>query len=68
MTNGGRERSGNDGSNGQKVHWAAKGYDESMSFVSRYGEDLIDWLNPAEGETILDFGCGTGGFGGVDVI
>ncbi len=44
----------------QKIHWQAEGYDEAMSFVSRYGRDLIEWLNPAEGETIIDFGCGTG--------
>ncbi|MFC4599578.1 class I SAM-dependent methyltransferase [Cohnella hongkongensis] len=44
----------------QKIHWQADGYDEAMSFVSRYGEDLVEWLSPAEGEKILDFGCGTG--------
>ncbi len=44
----------------QKVHWEANVYDESMSFVSRYGEGLMDWLNPREGERIVDFGCGTG--------
>ncbi|WP_372635632.1 methyltransferase domain-containing protein [Cohnella sp.] len=44
----------------QKIHWQADGYDETMSFVSRYGEDLIDWLKPEEGETIVDYGCGTG--------
>jgi len=60
MENNGRVSIEKDGAVGQKVHWEAKGYDESMAFVSRYGEDLIDWLNPAEGETILDYGCGTG--------
>jgi trans-aconitate methyltransferase len=46
--------------NNQKVHWAAETYDQSMGFVSRYGEDLMEWLNPQEGESIVDFGCGTG--------
>ncbi len=44
----------------QKVHWEADGYDKMMGFVSRYGEDLIEWLDPKEGETVIDFGCGTG--------
>lgn len=44
----------------QKVHWEADFYDESMSFVSRYGEDIMSWLDPQEGERIVDFGCGTG--------
>ncbi len=47
------------GSN-QKVNWEAERYDESMSFVSRYGEDILKWLNPQKGESIVDFGCGTG--------
>lgn len=44
----------------QRIHWAAKDYDENMKFVSMYGEDLVQWLNPRNGEKILDFGCGTG--------
>lgn len=44
----------------QKVHWQAEAYDESMSFVSSYGKGVMDWLNPREGELIVDFGCGTG--------
>ncbi|TFE23528.1 class I SAM-dependent methyltransferase [Cohnella luojiensis] len=46
--------------NSQKVHWEAGTYDESMSFVSRFGEDIVQWLNPQKGERIVDFGCGTG--------
>lgn len=44
----------------QKIHWEADNYDESMSFVSRFGQDLMGWLNPQVGEYIVDFGCGTG--------
>lgn len=44
----------------QKIHWNANGYDESMSFVSKYGEDIVKWLNPKPDERIVDFGCGTG--------
>ncbi|MCD9022947.1 class I SAM-dependent methyltransferase [Cohnella silvisoli] len=44
----------------QKVYWEANLYDDSMSFVSQYGEDLVKWLNPQNGERIVDFGCGTG--------
>ncbi|MFB9278979.1 class I SAM-dependent methyltransferase [Cohnella cellulosilytica] len=44
----------------QKIHWQAEDYDEAMSFVSRYGQDLIEWLKPVKGETVVDFGCGTG--------
>ncbi|TVX96517.1 methyltransferase domain-containing protein [Cohnella terricola] len=45
----------------QKVHWQAETYDEAMSFVSEYGEDIVkEWLKPVKGERIIDFGCGTG--------
>jgi trans-aconitate 2-methyltransferase len=44
----------------RKVHWQADVYDESMSFVSRFGEDIVKWLDPKAGEKIVDFGCGTG--------
>lgn len=40
--------------------WNANLYDEKHSFVSRYGEDLVDILSPQPGENILDLGCGTG--------
>lgn len=40
--------------------WNANLYDDKHSFVFRYGEDLVDILNPQAGERILDIGCGTG--------
>ena len=40
--------------------WNANLYDGSHSFVSRYGNDLIELLAPKKGESILDLGCGTG--------
>ena len=43
-----------------QIKWNADLYDNKHSFVSKYGEDLIGWLQPQEGERILDLGCGTG--------
>ena len=40
--------------------WNANIYDHSFRFVSEYGRELIDLLNPQKGELILDLGCGTG--------
>lgn len=42
------------------IRWNTDLYDDNHSFVARYGEDLINWLRPEEGERILDLGCGTG--------
>ncbi|WP_027085550.1 class I SAM-dependent methyltransferase [Cohnella panacarvi] len=44
----------------QKVHWEAAKYDGSMGFVSEYGLSLLEWLRPQAGESMIDFGCGTG--------
>lgn len=41
-------------------NWNANLYDSKHSFVSKFGEDLIDLLAPKKGEYILDLGCGTG--------
>lgn len=35
-------------------------YDKKHAFVSNYGHDLIDLLDPKPKEKILDLGCGTG--------
>ena len=40
--------------------WNANLYDKSHSFVSAYGQGVIELLQPVSGETILDIGCGTG--------
>jgi trans-aconitate methyltransferase len=40
--------------------WDADSYDGQHSFVFEYGEDVIDLLDPADDERILDLGCGTG--------
>lgn len=42
------------------IGWNTDLYDNHHGFVARYGEDLINWLRPEEGERILDLGCGTG--------
>ena len=45
-----------------KTHtqWNAHLYDDKHGFVSKYGEDLVELLNPQQSEKILDLGCGTG--------
>lgn len=40
--------------------WNASLYDSKHSFVSNYGDPLIELLTPIAGEKILDLGCGTG--------
>lgn len=42
------------------MDWNAVLYDKEHDFVSNYGRDLIEVLNPKAGEHILDLGCGTG--------
>ena len=41
-------------------NWNAHLYDDKHAFVFKYGEDLVDVLQPQAGERILDVGCGTG--------
>jgi trans-aconitate methyltransferase len=43
-----------------EIKWNAELYDNKHSFVSAYGEDVVGWLHPQQGERILDLGCGTG--------
>jgi trans-aconitate methyltransferase len=40
--------------------WKAGLYNDKHSFVYQYGESLLSLLAPAEGERILDLGCGSG--------
>jgi trans-aconitate methyltransferase len=42
------------------TNWNAHLYDNKHSFVFKYGEDLVEALEPQAGERILDLGCGTG--------
>lgn len=44
----------------KSMQWNSSLYDQSHDFVSRYGERLLQYLNPQKGERILDLGCGTG--------
>ncbi|RFU62601.1 SAM-dependent methyltransferase [Peribacillus saganii] len=43
-----------------KDTWNADLYDMKHSFVSKYGDSLVELLAPTQGEKILDLGCGTG--------
>ena len=40
--------------------WKPELYNEKHSFVYKYGESLIEWLDPKADECILDVGCGSG--------
>jgi trans-aconitate methyltransferase len=40
--------------------WNPTLYDDRAAFVSELASELVVWLRPTRGETILDLGCGTG--------
>lgn len=40
--------------------WKPELYDDKMAFVSGYGMEVVNLLQPKEGERIIDLGCGTG--------
>ncbi len=40
--------------------WDAELYEARHSFVFKFGEELVNLLDPKAGENILDLGCGTG--------
>lgn len=42
------------------MKWDTGLYDDRHAFVTQYGEGVLELLNPAAGERILDIGCGTG--------
>lgn len=44
----------------KKDQWNAALYDQSHSFVSNFGNNIVELLNAKVGEEILDLGCGTG--------
>lgn len=42
------------------TEWNPELYDRKHGFVSQYGTDLLELLQPKTGDRILDLGCGTG--------
>ena len=44
----------------KRSSWDTELYEAQHGFVWKYGEDLIQLLDPKPGERMLDLGCGTG--------
>ena len=42
------------------MKWDSNAYDDKHSFVAEYGKAMLDLVNRAKGQRILDLGCGTG--------
>jgi trans-aconitate methyltransferase len=42
------------------MKWNAELYDQKHAFVYQFGENVLEVLDPKQGEHILDIGCGTG--------
>ncbi|OOQ58110.1 class I SAM-dependent methyltransferase [Mucilaginibacter pedocola] len=42
------------------MKWNAELYDDKHSFVFQYGENVLELLDVAPGQRVLDLGCGTG--------
>lgn len=40
--------------------WEPKSYNSTGKFVTQYGNEVLNLLNPTQGQNILDLGCGTG--------
>jgi ubiquinone/menaquinone biosynthesis C-methylase UbiE len=43
-----------------KFNWNPNLYDDKHDFVFKFGEEIVNLLNPQKDEIILDIGCGTG--------
>lgn len=44
----------------ESKHWDAQGYQARHSYVFRYGQGVVELLDPQKGERIVDLGCGSG--------
>ena len=43
-----------------EIKWNTELYNLQHKFVYKFGENVVEWLDPHVGEKILDVGCGTG--------
>jgi len=43
-----------------ELKWNTELYNLQHNFVYKFGENVIEWLDPQVGEKILDIGCGAG--------